>query len=92
MNKFFLIIEALYHGKELKNAETWKQWGTLINIFGVIITSLIGLVPDLYVLDVDKQNIVEGFATLAFVMNAYLYPATSKRIGIKSNEPKISSN
>jgi hypothetical protein len=48
-----------------------------------MITSLIGLVPDLYVGDIDKQNIVEGFATLAFVVNMYLFPATSKRIGIK---------
>jgi hypothetical protein len=83
MNKFWLVIECLYAGKELKNAETWKRFGVLTNIFGVMITSLIGLVPDLYVGDIDKQHIVEGFATLAFIVNMYLFPATSKRIGIK---------
>ena len=86
MNKFFLIIEALYAGKELKNPAAWKQFGLLVNTFGIIITSLIGLAPDLVVLDVDKQNIVEGFASLAFVLNMYLYPATTKKIGLKSNE------
>jgi len=84
MNKLWLIVEALYAGKELKNPAAWKQFGLLINVFGVIITALIGLVPDLVVLDVDKQNIVEGFASLAFILNMYLYPATTKKIGVKS--------
>jgi len=86
MNKFWLVIEALYAGKELKNPGAWKQYGLLVNVFGVIITSLIGLVPELNVLDVDKQNIVEGFATLAFVINGYLTTATTKKIGIKEKE------
>ena len=86
MNKFWLIIEALYAGKELKNPAAWKQYGLLVNVFGVILTSLIGLVPELNVLDVDKQSIVEGFATLAFIANGYLTVATTKKIGIKEKE------
>jgi len=86
MNKFWLVIEALYAGKELKNPGAWKQYGLLVNVFGVIITALIGFVPDLTVLDVDKNNIVEGFATLAFILNMYLTTATTKKIGLKNKD------
>jgi hypothetical protein len=82
MNKIWLIIEALYAGKSLKDRENWKRFGVLTNVFGVIIASLIGIFPDFYVSEVDQDAIVKGAATLAFVINSYLHVATTEKIGL----------
>ena len=86
LSAFWGIIDALHEGRELANPETYKRFGVLTNVFGVIVASLIGLVPDLYVGDVDQKAIVEGLATLAFVINGYLHVATTKKIGLKVKE------
>lgn len=86
MEKLWAVVEALYAGKSLKEPENWKRFGVLTNVFGVIIASLITLVPDLHVSSVDQDAIVKGFATLAFVINSYLHVATTEKIGLTSKK------
>lgn len=86
MDKFWKLVEALYVGKELKNPETWKSFGVLTNIFGAIFALIIPLVPDLYVGDVDRQSIVNGIATIAFVANSYVHVASTNKIGLRGKK------
>ena len=86
MNKFWAVIEALYAGKSLKDPENWKRFGVLTNVFGIIVGSLITLVPDLHVSGVDQDAIVKGLATLAFVINSYLHVATTEKIGVNGKK------
>lgn len=82
MSKLWAVIEVLYQGKSLSNPETWKHFGVLVNIFGVIVASLITLVPGLNVSQVDQDAIVKGLATLAFVLNGYIHVGSTEKIGL----------
>lgn len=82
MNKIWIIIEALHQGKSLQDPATWKRFGVLVSIFGAIFSAVTALVPNMYVSAVDQSTIVEGIATLGFVINGYLHIATTEKIGL----------
>jgi len=91
MKKLWAVIEVLYHGRQLANVERWK------NIQGVSIT-MQTIVGGLLALSPEDLNITpDGIEHIALsitmigsgIVNAYLVPATSAKIGIK---PKRGEN
>ena len=83
MEKFWLLIECLYKGKELKNAATWKSAGALTGIFAAMLKLLETMLPDLHIGSVDHSQIINGLTSIALVFGAYVHIGSSSKVGLK---------
>ena len=82
MDKIIAVVNALKAGEQLENSATWKNRTMLINVFLVLITTIVQFVPQLNLTDADAQSIASGAAILAGTINTYMHAATSKTVGI----------
>lgn len=82
MIKYF---EALQAGRELSNPATWKNRQTTINLLVVVLGVIAAIARALGAFDVSDELIAEVSVIVAALLglaNAYLVPATSKKVGL----------
>jgi hypothetical protein len=81
MNKIFAAVNALKAGEALKDAATWKNRQSLMNIFIIILGTITQFANvDLPVADVN--SIAYGLSILAVTVNLYFTTATSEKVGL----------
>lgn len=81
MNRIFAVIEVLYRGKELANAEAWKRRQVILGALTALLPAL-AIVAGVDLSDADVQAIAAGVAALAGCVQSYLAVATSARVGL----------
>jgi hypothetical protein len=81
LEKLFAATNALKAGESLKEPAMWKNVQSLMNVFVVIIATVIKFV-DIPVDDSQVNAIAYGLATLAVMVNVYLTHATSTKVGL----------
>lgn len=81
MNRIFAIIEVLYRGKELANAEAWKHRQIVLGILTALLPAA-AIAAGVDLADADVQAIAAGIAAVVGVLNSYLGAATSARVGL----------
>ncbi len=84
MDKLWALVEALYHGKELENKETWKNRTILLGIATSLIKAVDVFLPGIEINDYDLNTIANGLVQMALIYGTYTAVATSKSVGIKS--------
>lgn len=82
MNRIFAIIEVLYRGKELANAETWKHRQAILGVLVALLPAA-AIAGGVDLADADVQAIAAGVAALAGCVQSYLAVATSARVGLR---------
>lgn len=84
MAKLWAVINALYHGKSLDNAEAWKHTQNAVNAIIIVLTAILQFVPDLTFTDAQLTQIANVIVMIgAGIVNVYFTVATTDKIGIK---------
>lgn len=84
MQKFWVLIEVLYKGHELRNKAQWKTVSGLGTFVALLITYINSFgIDGLHIGDVDAKHITDGIVSLMLVFTGYLNVATSASIGLK---------
>lgn len=86
MNRIFAVIEVLYRGKELANAEVWKSRQIVLGILTALLPAA-AIAAGVDLSDADTQAIAAGVAAVVGVLNSYLGAATSARVGLPARCP-----
>ena len=81
VENIFAAVNALKAGESLKNAATWKNKQLLMNVFLVIIATLLKF-GNIDIETSDLNSISYGLATLGVTVNSYLTTATSEKVGV----------
>lgn len=79
------LWRALKAGQELSNPAVWKKGQQLTNLVGMVVAGVIAFIkwqfPDTYLPEGVEENFAEVIGTILVVVNLYLTPATTKKIG-----------
>ena len=83
-------LNVLQKGKELANAEVWKNRTVAVNLVLSILASLLVLAKNLWKpqLDIDNdtlQQIAAGIVAIIGVGNGFMHVATSARVGVSAD-------
>lgn len=82
------FMTAFKQGKELANAETWKNATILVNTLVAFFAAFLGIIKGLgYAIDIDHdtlQNLATGIVAGVGVFNAVMHTVTSKRVGVST--------
>lgn len=84
LEKFFAVIDALYEGKSLRNAATWKNRQMAVNAVLAVLGVLVAFKPDLPISGEQMDSIAGGIVTVGGIIATILTPATSDKVGFKS--------
>jgi hypothetical protein len=80
------IMTAFRQGKELANAETWKNRAVLLNALVAFFAAALGIAKGLgYAIDIDHdtlQNLAAGVVAAVGVFNSVMHVVTSQRVGL----------
>lgn len=80
------IMTAFRQGKELANAQTWKNGTILLNSLVAFFAAALGIAKGLgYAIDIDHdtlQNLAAGVVAAVGVVNAIVHVVTDSRIGL----------
>jgi hypothetical protein len=82
MEKFWVIIEVLYKGRELKDKTKWKNAQAMTGIFLAMIGAVQTFFPDLPIDAMTRSSIVNGLVAIMGVAGTYLTVATSATVGL----------
>jgi hypothetical protein len=93
MFKYFLQIpkffELFKEGKEVANAETWKNRSIAINAILTFLGTALALAKTLgFPVELDHdttQNLAAGIVAIVTAFNAVMHTITSARVGLPSN-------
>jgi hypothetical protein len=86
---FLDVLKALKLGHEVRDPKTWKNRQQLLNVVSFL--TLMGVnqfLPEATVSEDMLTYINGGIVSFMMAFNAYLIPATSKKIGVKKNADK----
>lgn len=85
------LIRVLRMGHELRDPAKWKRGQWLTNAVGILVGAIFELLLWKYpsiTFPADLQlHVTEGIAAVLAIMNLYLIPATTRKIGIEELTP-----
>lgn len=80
------VFNAVKAGQELKDPKKWKKGAMLSNLVALLLGGVFIVVkwkfPELPVPDGVEENFTEIIVCVLATINLYLFPATSKKIGL----------
>jgi len=81
------LIRALKAGQQLRDPARWKRGQQLTNAVGALVLAVIGVIrwqfPDVNMPAELAEEITQIIVTVLVIINLYLTPATSRKIGVK---------
>lgn len=79
------LWKALQAGEELKNPAMWKRGAILSNAVGGVVAGVIALLkwqfPEIEIPEPVRDYAIEVISGALVVINIYLIPATTKKVG-----------
>ena len=89
-NALMAAFDVLRKGKELANAEVWKNRTVATNLLLSVLASLLVIAKSIWKpqLDIDNdtlQQIAAGIVAIVGVGNGFMHLATSARVGVPAD-------